>query len=122
MGIWICIGCWAGGGPPWIGAVGVSPGDLASSAMTGSWYAGTVGRGRAADGKTCGIVYAGGGRIVGQPAAGRGGAAGTSAGTLIGCLQIRHGTTLPRSAASTSMYFRHAGFGHRTAKTMTESP
>src|SRR5262245_27491558 len=30
---------------------------------------------------------------------------------------MRHGTTLPRSSGSTSMYFWHFEFGHRTAET-----
>ena len=38
--------------------------------------------------------------------------------TLIGVLHSRHGTILLRSCSSTSMYLRHFGFGHCTAKTM----
>src|SRR5262249_39247470 len=37
--------------------------------------------------------------------------------TRIGVLHNRHGTTLPRSCSSTSMYLRHRGLGHCTAKT-----
>ena len=35
---------------------------------------------------------------------------------------MRQFTTCPRSVSSTSMYFRHCGFGHRTANTMTGLP